>query len=129
MHELLVDMDREDFCEKICQVVGTIAPDDDEMTLLHSILDPMEPHVHCFGLLRLDSLVGEANSGRIVTVDGGGVLGVAEGGKDSTVYFTQTSVHKEGGVLGFSGGGADNGNEAAHSEERSVDMERLVVVA
>ena len=46
LHEGLVDVDGEWFCEEIGEVVGALAPFDDELALSDTVADPMEAHVN-----------------------------------------------------------------------------------
>ena len=46
LHEGLVDVDGEWFCEEIGEVVGAFAPFDDELALSDTVADPMEAHVN-----------------------------------------------------------------------------------
>ena len=46
LHEGLVDVDGEWFCEEIGEVVATFAPFDDKLALSDMVADPMEAHVN-----------------------------------------------------------------------------------
>ena len=52
------------------EVVGLVgragSPVDMELLLVNSILDPVESHVHCFGLLLSNLFVGESDSGSVI---------------------------------------------------------------
>ena len=55
---------------KVIRLVGRARlPVDSEFALLDSISDPVEPHVHGFRALRLDSFVGDAFGGGVVGLD------------------------------------------------------------
>ena len=45
-------------------------PVDSELTLLDTVLDPEESHIHCFGTLGLDSLVRDSFSSGVVGLHG-----------------------------------------------------------
>ena len=64
-------------CKVVHEVVFTFLPVDEELTLFDSIPDPVESHVHCFGSLLLDGVVGDAAGACVVCFDWGGWLWVA----------------------------------------------------
>ena len=45
-------------------------PMDSELALLDSVVDPEEAHVHCFGALDLDCVVGNAFCSRVICLNG-----------------------------------------------------------
>ena len=64
------------------EVVGLVVlaglPMHAKLSLLHSIPNPVEAHIHGFGALCLDSVVGDSLSSGIVSLNqGGGPLWVA----------------------------------------------------
>ena len=68
-------------------VVGMVAcsafPVDAELALAHSVSDPVEAHVHGFGALGLDGIVGDACCYLVVGLDGCWAgLGMAHFGED-----------------------------------------------
>ena len=66
----------------LCEVVGSIcdaaAPVNDELALRNAVTNPVEAHIHRFGSLLLDGVVGNAGGSAIVGDDGGGRLGMAK---------------------------------------------------
>ena len=51
-------MNWESFCEKIRQIELTGDEADFELALLNTVFDPVKSHVHAFGFLRSDCVVG-----------------------------------------------------------------------
>lgn len=58
------------FCVIVSEIVGAWTPVNKKIALAHSILDPIEAHVHCFGALLLDCVVRKAGGGGVVGLDG-----------------------------------------------------------
>jgi hypothetical protein len=54
----------------VAEVLGTFSPVDKKLFLAHSILDPVEAHVHCFGFASADGSIGNTRSGGIVYLNG-----------------------------------------------------------
>ena len=54
------------FGEVISVIVLPLLPMDSKLSLVYSVLDPVEPHVHCLGSLDLGSLVGKSVGGGII---------------------------------------------------------------
>ena len=52
-HERLVDIYGKRVGEKVCQIISTFAPCDNELLLLDAIADPMKAHVYTLGSFRL----------------------------------------------------------------------------
>ncbi len=129
MHGVLVEMDGQGFGEEVCEVVSAVAEDDVEVALGYSVLYPVESHVHGFGALQFDGLVTDANGRGVVAEDGGGRLGMAVGSENGAVNFCDLGIHEDGCVFCFGCGGYDHGDDGAHAEEWSVDVERAIVVA
>ena len=74
----------------VSEIVEPWLPVNIEHTLADSVTQPVESHVHGFGLLLLDGVVGNAHCGGIVCLDGGGSLGLVhflEGGADGDCFL------------------------------------------
>lgn len=56
-------------CLVIGAVLGAWSPVDVELFLTNAILDPVEAHVHRFGLALTDSSIGDAAGGGVVCLD------------------------------------------------------------
>ena len=57
------------FGEVVCHVDGSFSPDELELALLDSVLDPIETHIEGFGKFLTHGRVEDAGGGRIVIVD------------------------------------------------------------
>ena len=66
------------FGKIVGQVVWSRFPNQLEMILINSILDPMVPHVNCFAAFDFCGAVGNSSSWHIVVDDLFWALGVAE---------------------------------------------------
>ncbi len=62
VHHSLVDMRRQGFGEKICQVVCSLYPMRLELSLLDPVTHPMKPNINAFGSFYLELVVGEPNA-------------------------------------------------------------------
>ena len=57
--------------EVVCQVEVPFLPVDSELALLHSILNPVEAHVHSLGTLYFSSAIGKSIGCGVVRGDSG----------------------------------------------------------
>jgi hypothetical protein len=54
------------FGEVISVIVLPLLPMDSKLSSVYSILDPVEPHIHCLGSFNLGSSIGKAVGGGII---------------------------------------------------------------
>jgi len=71
------------------------------MALLDTIADPEEAHVHSFGPLLFDGVVGDAGSGGVVGGDGGWSLRVSKLFEGDSFRDGVLSIDEEGAEFGF----------------------------
>jgi hypothetical protein len=76
-------------------------PVDEELTLLDSILYPIEAHVHGFGALLFDGAVGKYGGSRVVGLHGCGRLGMSEFDESVAKGNGVMSVEEECANFGF----------------------------
>ena len=66
------------FGEVISVIEAAFSPKYMELALADAVADPVKTHVNCLGPFLLDSVIGDASSSAIVSLDGCGWLRVAE---------------------------------------------------
>ncbi len=81
-----------------------------KLSLPHTVLKPMPPHVAGFGEPGLDGFVGEPNRHLIVAMDGSGGLRVSKVMEDLALRNGDLGGGERAGVLGLLGRGTDDGN-------------------
>lgn len=69
------------FCKVITHVVFSTAPVYKEMALADAVLDPAKAHVQCFEFALADGSISDAGRSGVISLDGGGRLGVAHFGQ------------------------------------------------
>ena len=62
------------FCVAVRFVVSSWFPMDAELTLVDTVFDPVEAHVHCFGTFGFDCVVGNSFGCGIVCLDWSGTV-------------------------------------------------------
>ena len=129
LHEGLVDVDREWFCKEVSEVVGALAPFDDELALSDAVADPMETHVNGLRTVQLDRAVGDADSTCVVTEDGCGWLGIAEGASDVAQPNTDAGEHVEACVFAFGDRSNNDIEYATVDMDCAVDMRGFTCIA
>ena len=77
-------MDGEWLREKIGEVVGALAPGDDELALANAIADPVETHVNGLRAVQFDCVIGHADGACIVAENVRCGLWIAEGRGDGS---------------------------------------------
>jgi hypothetical protein len=98
----------------IAVVGGARAPADEEVALVGSILDPIEPHVDCLGPLDFGAAVGESVGCGVVRGDAGWLCwGPADFNQDLAKVDCFLTIVKEGGDFGLGGGRHDVSQDAA----------------
>jgi hypothetical protein len=65
------------FRELIHAIETAFFPTNYKLALADMITNPVKAHVRGFGLFLFDSVIGNAGGGTVVSLDGGGGLGVA----------------------------------------------------
>jgi hypothetical protein len=65
------------FCKVIRVVETAFFPTNDKLALANMIMNPIKVHVDGFGSFLFDSIICNARGGAVVSLDGGGGLGVA----------------------------------------------------
>ena len=92
------------FTDKISIVTISWTPGDEKLLLVDATVDSVEAHVNSFSGFLLDAIVGEANSGCIVDLDGRGRLGMAHFGERNTDGEGVASREEGRGDFGFGSG-------------------------
>ncbi len=82
-------------------------PGNKDLFVSDLVRDPEVAHFHCAGSLPFDSVIGYANGGAVVAVNGCGWLGMAHFNWSSTEDFSGLAVDIEGTGFSFSSGGHD----------------------
>ena len=62
----------------VAEIFGAGSPEDSKLSLLFAVFEPVEAHVHCFGALLFDRVVGEAYGCRVVCLYRRGRLRMTE---------------------------------------------------
>ena len=57
-------------CAVIYQVISARVLEESELVLYHAAAKPMESHVHGFGTLGYNGIVGDSHGSRIIGLDG-----------------------------------------------------------
>ena len=108
------------------EVIGAIefafAPDNVELALADSVANPVKTHVHGFGALLFDGIVGDASGGAVVGDDDGRWLLVAEFLKTSTDGTGFLGIVEEASKFGFGGGRDDFAENLARDMNGAVDF-------
>ena len=93
------------------EIVGEVGaatfPENDELALGNSILEPVELHVDCFGADLFDTFVGDAVGGGVGIGDGRGRLWMAHIDEVCAEYGDVLGVMEQGANFGFSSMGHD----------------------
>ena len=96
-----MSLNRKRLGEEVCDVVDARDVMHRKLLLLYAINDPVESHVHRFGHLGGDGIVGEAHCTFIVTVYRSRRLGVPHVVQDVALGESEASRCEDAGVLGF----------------------------
>jgi hypothetical protein len=91
----------------VAHVFEAGVPVDTELIAGNLVRNPEVTHLHGMGALAFYSVVGNPSSGGVVTVYGGGWLGVAEFMEDEAKDAAFLGVDKEGAKFGFCGRGGN----------------------
>ena len=89
------------FGEVVCEIIGTFSPVYEKMTLLDTVTNPIETHIHCFGAALFYGVVADAGSACIIGLDGGRGLWVAHVVEDIPEYNRRLAIVVEGAEFGF----------------------------
>ena len=105
-------------------VIGVIcfawSPIESELFLALAVAKPMESHVHCFGAFWLDFAVDDGVRHRVVSLDGGGRLFVAQLLENYSYVDGFTCHDIEGGKFGFGGGRHDMFDDVCDVEDGAI---------
>ena len=105
----------------IAQIFATRAPDYLKNTLCLLAHQPKISHVHCTGPLAFNCAVRDPHRGRIIAMNGGGGLWVAQLLEGKSQYFCFLCVEEEGAEFGFGGGGGDASQDGAQHQNCAVE--------
>lgn len=114
------------------EVVGAGCPLDFELILEDAVFDPVEPHVHGFGAVGFDGVVGDASGGGIVGGDEGGILFPSHIFDDVPSDDSFFAIDEEPAEFGFGGrrdyvsedaGGVEDGAIVGHVWSRFMIAE------
>ncbi len=110
--------------QRLGEIVGHVADAGNmphaKLSLPHTVLKPMPPHVAGFGELGLDGFVGEPNRHLIVATDDGGGLRVSKVMEDLAFRDSDLGGDERAGVLGLLDRGTDDGERCGWSGLRWV---------
>jgi hypothetical protein len=109
------------FGEGISVIVLPLSLMDSKLSLVYSVLDPVERHVHCLGSLNLGSSIGEA-------VGGGIICGNASRSRLFFAHFLEYGPDM-GGLLAVVEQGANlrlGGCRHKMSHDSTVDVDRAI---
>ena len=95
------------FGEVVAKVVVTFGPVDEELTLVDTVADPVEAHVHGFGATLGYGVIGDAGGCTIVRLDRSGALREAEFLERIANGTGLFAVVEDSGGFSFGGGGDD----------------------
>ena len=112
------------FSEVVSQIVSAAAPVDKELVFGDAVFDPVEAHVNGFGTTLFDSVVGDAGSAGIVSLDGSGWLGMAHLGEGGAEPGTIFGIIEEGAKFSFGGGGHNSLDDGAVDVNGAVERWR-----
>jgi hypothetical protein len=107
--------------EIIGKIVTAFLPVDSELALADGIADPVEAHVDGFGAALLDSVVDDAFSTGVVSLDWSSGLGPAHRNECVAKDTGVLSIDEEGTEFGFSGGGEDRAHDTADDMDGSIE--------
>ena len=123
-------VNRQWFGEEVSQVVCALPPLDAEVSLPDAIADPVKTHIHSFGALNFNSVVGHAHRTSIVgEEESWWRLRVAEELECGAMILTFLAIDVAGCVLGLTGRCCDDVNERTDDEDRAIDHGGLVEIA
>ena len=113
------------FGERISEVstAGTVV--DQELLLPDAITNPVEAHVHCFGTLLLDCVVGEAFSCGVVHLHGCGRLGMIELGERDAKRDGLPAIDVGSSNFSLGGGADDNVEDFADGVNGTVQSRNI----
>ena len=126
---VFVFSDWQSLCEIICQVGDACAPENDELALRHSVLDPVEAHVDGLAMLLLNAVMRDPDGTAVVAQDDGWRLRVAEVVQDGAQLGTVLGIHEQAGELGFGCRRDDNRYDGGRGEDGAVGQGGAIDVA
>lgn len=100
----LMNFNGERLGEEICQVVSTSSPLNDELSLAHTIANPMKAHINGLAAFGFDRVRGDAHSTFVVAQQECGVLRVTQVRQGVAKVGTTLRGEKQTSVLSFGGG-------------------------
>ena len=104
----------------VAKIVATRAPVDKELSLMDAVLDPVEEHVHGFGLALTDGAVGDTGGAGVVGLNGCWRLRMAHFGEGGAESDAVTGIVEEAGKLRFGGRGHDVAEDGADGMNGAV---------
>ncbi len=128
-HEGLVPLHGKRLGEEVSEIVGSLLPCNDKVTLVNAVAQPVKSHVDGLGSLGLYRVVGHAHGTFIVAKDESGWLGVAENMKNGADPFADLGIDECGTILGFERGRHDHVNYVAQSVNGAINVRGLVGIA
>lgn len=127
-HEGLMFMHGQRFSEEIGQVVGALAPLDDEVALQNAIAHPVKAHIERPGLAEFDSVHCDADGAGIVAEHEGGRLWVTKFYEDGAYPLTERSVGEQRRVFAFGSRCNDDIDDVAEGVDGAVDGSGIITV-
>jgi hypothetical protein len=111
--------------QRLSKIVGHVADAGNmphaKLSLCHTVLQPMPPHVAGFGKLGLDGVVGEPDRHLIIAMDDGGGLRVPKVMLDLAFGDSNLGGGERAGVLGLLNRGTDDGDAVEVGGDGCVD--------
>ena len=118
--EGLVFEDGEGFSEEISKVVGAGDILNHELSLPHTVANPVQAHVDGLRSARLDGVASEAHGHLVVAEEGGGWLGVSKAYQDGPLVGGDLGVAEQSGIFRFGDGGANDGDAGGEAVDGAI---------
>ena len=106
--------------EIVSQVYGTLAPEDFELALVDSVLNPIVAHIHHFHVPLFNGVIGNAGSHAVVHDDDGRGLQMPHLSKGCVNEAGFLAVDEGSSNLCFCGQGDNNVDDLADDVDRSI---------
>ena len=78
----------------VSKIILTSVPINTELALLRSVVEPVEPHVHCLGLLLFYCIIDDTIGSIVVSFEWGGWLGEFHGPQTITDCHGFLGIHE-----------------------------------
>ena len=116
------------FGEEVREIVGSLEPFDDVVTLAYAVTDPVESHVDGFGAPKFDGVVSDADGTSIVAVDKCRRLRVTECARDSAEPLTDLGKDEKGCIFCFGNRSDHHIDDVAVRVYGAIDVSGAIAV-